>query len=69
MKTAMQELKETVKAMIDNGGDTDLLAVLVHIDNSLKKEKEQIVDAVEYGAERFGDIAEQYYNQTYNQNK
>jgi hypothetical protein len=35
----------------------------------LEKEKEQIIDAVNYGAERFGDIAEDYYNQTYNQNK
>ena len=29
-------------------------------------EKEQIVNAVNYGTEKFGDVAEQYYNQTYN---
>lgn len=28
-------------------------------------EKEQIKDAVDYGAERFGDISEQYYKVTY----
>jgi hypothetical protein len=28
--------------------------------------KEQIMDAVNYGTEKFGDIAEEYYNETYN---
>jgi hypothetical protein len=29
-------------------------------------EKEQIMKAVNYGLEKFGDLAEQYYNETYN---
>jgi hypothetical protein len=28
-------------------------------------EKQQIIDAVNYGTEKFGDISEQYYNETY----
>ena len=35
----------------------------------IEKEKEQIIKAVDYGAERFGELGEEYYNQTYNQNK
>lgn len=31
----------------------------------LAMEKEQLKDAVDYGAEKFGDISEQYYNETY----
>jgi hypothetical protein len=32
----------------------------------LEKEKEQIKDAVDYGKLHFGDIAEDYYNKTFN---
>lgn len=28
-------------------------------------EKFQIMDAVDFGTERFGDVAEQYYNENY----
>jgi len=47
MKTAMTELKETVLAMINNGGtEEDLEAVISHIDNTfLEKEKEHIMEA------------------------
>jgi hypothetical protein len=42
---------------------------LAHNARSLKQAKvmfkEQIMNAVDYGAERFGDISEQYYNETY----
>jgi len=36
-----------------------------------QKEKEQIIDAVDYGCSDWGSSkdAEKYYNQTYNQNK
>lgn len=37
--------------------------------NKLEKEKKQIINAVDYGAERFGELGEEYYNETYNQNK
>ena len=37
----------------------------------MEKEKEQIIDAVNFGCSDWGSgkDAEQYYNQTYNQNK
>lgn len=80
MKTAMQELKDVIGDMIKNGGtEEDLFAVISHIDNwAFEKEKEQIINAVENGREVFGDSydwdyefsdGEEYYNQTYNQNK
>jgi hypothetical protein len=28
-------------------------------------EKDQIIDSVNYGTEKFGDVAEQYYEETY----
>jgi len=28
-------------------------------------EKQQILDAVDYGTEKFGDVAKQYYNEQY----
>ena len=41
------------------------------INKALEKEKSQIIDAVDYGCFDWGSSkdAEQYYNQTYNQNK
>ncbi len=40
-QTALEWLKVTVKAMIENGGDADLHAVLWHIEQSKEMEKEQ----------------------------
>jgi hypothetical protein len=67
MKTAMQELIELYH-LIDKFTDFDTW-IANNEKRLIEKEKEQIIDAVNYGAERFGDIAEEYYNQTYNQNK
>ena len=44
-QTAVQSLKLKVLQMIDNGGCDDLLAVIVHIDEAIDLEKQQIVDA------------------------
>ena len=72
MKTAMQELIEFVNTRCLNGD-----FVLEKANQLLEKEKEQIMKAVE---DTRGNIVprmfisenlngEQYYNQTYNQNK
>jgi hypothetical protein len=71
MKTAMQELIEYIELNID---DNDFIKheVLEQADNLLEKEKEQIIDAYSQG---YGDGVQEpnpnddYYNQTYNQNK
>jgi hypothetical protein len=71
MKTAMQELRETIWAMIENGGtEEDLFAVIAHIDKALEKEKEQIIQAHGLKYYDIGEVTitgENYYNQTYNQ--
>jgi hypothetical protein len=49
-QTAVDWLKVTVKAMIENGGDADLHAVLWHIEQAKAMEKEQMIDfAFKYG--------------------
>jgi hypothetical protein len=67
-KSAMQELRETIWAMIENGGtEEDLFAVIAHIDKALEKEKEQIVAAREDGNMFYlFKSNEQYLKQTYN---
>jgi hypothetical protein len=67
MKTAMQELideLERVRLM------TNMNFVIRIATDLLEKEKEQIIDAYNNGQQipPF-EYAEQYYNQTYNQNK
>jgi hypothetical protein len=71
MKTAMQELRDEVsKVFHDNQ-----IPLKIDISKYLEKEKEQIIDANRQS--RCNDCpfmysnedAEQYYNQTYNQNK
>ena len=65
MKTAMQELFE----WLENSSDieNDILDWETVKTNALEKEKEQIIEAFIDGED--GVPAEQYYNQTYNQNK
>jgi hypothetical protein len=68
MKTPIQWLDEQIKEKMGlDEHDTNQLKWF--IDKALEKEKEQIIDAVDYGLERFGDLGEEYYNKTYNQNK
>lgn len=71
MKTAMQELIDELK---DYKRTTlrDKLEItfwIVKAENLLKKEKGQIIDAVDYGTKHFGELGEKYYTKTYNQNK
>jgi hypothetical protein len=70
-QTAVDWLKVTVKAMIENGGDADLHAVLWHIEQAKEMEKEQIKDAYKQGTCHHGDgyTATEYYNETFNTNE
>jgi hypothetical protein len=67
MKTAMQELTDYMKTYFHLTDES-----LEMFDKALEKEKEQIIDAY-YGKINgvFGyrEEGEEYYNQTYNQNK
>ena len=77
MKTAMQELIEIIKFYEEECVDEDIKIGLTSAKNMakdmLEKEKKQIKRAFEFGiADAYNfidDDAEQYYNQTYNQNK
>lgn len=72
MKTAMQELIEELRQTRDEGESEYKTAynLAIAIANQyLEKEKEQIINACNYGLEKFGDISDEYFNQTYNQNK
>ena len=70
MRTAMQELIE----LIENG-ETDLYLIENHKQIWLEREKEQIINAYDNGSDVNDDLKplygtpEEYYNQTYNQNK
>ena len=69
MKTVIHQLIETLDEMINNGGDPDLLAVKVHLENSLEAEKEQIWMAFNDGKVsaivKNQRTPEEYYNITY----
>jgi hypothetical protein len=77
MKTAMQELMQIIdiKSMVHN--DKEVLMILsnlkAHAIGLLEKEKEQIIKAMSYSTYRemkgINVSNEEYYNQTYNQNK
>jgi hypothetical protein len=62
MKTAMQELIDKLSNSIKFEYRNELV-------NLLEKEKEQIADAFSKGVDRDYIHFEDYYNQTYNQNK
>ena len=69
MKTAVQIAVEKLEQFIPAGNQ---LAIRLILDEALEKEKEQIKDA--YNDGYFGDAYkykdwEDYFNQTYNQNK
>ena len=77
MQTAMQELIEWLDIAIEElkGNDsTDfaegLVAARVKANKALEKEKEQIIDAINTWCSDDNILTpEQYYNETYNQNK
>ena len=82
MKTAMQELIERLKRNIEEmpneqnsftqGYKAGLSFVIECATNSLEKEKEQIIEAVNYGNRQDiydgteFELSNYYYNQTYN---
>ena len=75
MKTAMQELISELN-LTQIADREKLIMVKYIIEQCLKKEKEQIMDAYWQGKEdaintniTLGEQSEDYYNQTYNQNK
>lgn len=53
------------KLMKESTGYISLDALASYTEQALEMEKQQIIDAVNYGAEKFGDISEQYYEETY----
>ena len=77
MKTAMQELMQIIdiKSMVHN--DKEVLMILsnlkAHAIGLLEKEKEQIIDAYCNGYQHGSTLeiiqSDEYYEQTYNQNK
>lgn len=75
MKTAMQELIEIIKFYEEECVDEDIKIGLTSAKNMakdmLEKEKEQIIDAYGTAICMFyeSEQPEEYYNQTYNQNK
>ena len=73
MKTIIEELIEELKANDVAHGMYWIKQPDVFFEKYLEKEKEQIKRAFEFGiADAYNfieDDAEQYYNETYNQNK
>jgi hypothetical protein len=67
MKTAMQELIDQIKEAVPY---FKMDIYQENFNKALEKEKEQIMNAYNFGQQipPF-DYAEEYYNQTYNQNK
>lgn len=66
MKTAMQDLRDMIEKMTENGGDYDLLCVLGLIDDSfLNKEKIQIKEAYESNLWIGFGTGEEYYNEVF----
>jgi hypothetical protein len=67
MKTAMQELIDEIKEAVPY---FKMDIYQENFNKALEKEKEQIMNAYNFGQQipPF-DYAEEYYNQTYNQNK
>jgi hypothetical protein len=84
MKTTLQELVDEMKDYsykVSKEGNLDMVAAFHYAiglaKKSIEKEKEQIIDAYENGVGHENERnlsgqftnAEEYYNQTYNQNK
>jgi hypothetical protein len=80
MKTAMQELIDEMTVYLDLHESPEVKEVLKILKASAirkywKKEKEQIIDAYDKGSDVNDDLKplygtpEEYYNETYNQNK
>jgi predicted metal-dependent peptidase len=73
-QSSVEWLQAIVKDMIANGGDSDLHAVLSHIEQAKAMHKEEIENAFDIGVNSYYDLNspsnwEQYYNETYGGNK
>jgi hypothetical protein len=74
MKTAMQEMIYDLR-LLQEKDDVKLVnieSIISYASDKLKKEKEQLIDAYYDhidGIYSYREAGEQYYNQTYNQNK
>ena len=68
MKTAMELALARIEMLYI---EKDSIHWEMFKNDCIEKEKEQIIDAVDYGCSDWGSSkdAEKYYNQTYNQNK
>ncbi len=64
----MMQMLEWVRKTFPMDLDTPRM-IEEKIESLLKVEKEQIIKAVDYGTEKFGDVAEQYYKETYSNDK
>ena len=73
--TVMQELKQHIKNMVDNGGDMDLLCVIGMIEMEyIPKEKQQLISFgysqiqhidAEIGDLIYNKVPEEIYNETF----
>lgn len=73
MKTAIQELIDIVQMDFNNGVEITMRAFNSMLKKKLKKEKQQIIDAVKAGRDDchddFSREPEEYYSQTFEQNE
>ena len=75
MKTAMQELIEHIQNNATKFSLMNTYNILKEIEPYLEKEKQQIIEAVNYGNRQDiydgteFELSNYYYNQIYNQNK
>jgi len=74
MKTAMQDVLNLVEQMFANAKTIEVETAINDVINiitqeGIEKEKEQIMNAYRFPNTLVDMSSEQYYNQTYNQNK
>jgi len=75
MKTAMQQLIEHIQNNATKFSLMNTYNILKEIEPYLEKEKEQIIEAVNYGNKQDHydatevELSKYYYNETFNQNK
>jgi hypothetical protein len=69
MKTAMQELIEFIDDKFIVSNSPQISSIYYKAQELLEKEKEQIMRDFKNGYKSHPVMCEEYYNQTYNQNK
>lgn len=68
MKTAMQELKDKLLTTTFLSPE-QMMGIRPILETLIEKEKQQIINAYSNGSPEFFDLADDYYNQVYNQNE